>query len=69
MSRSGGGEAQGHVGEGQVGVVGTVWVWKVVVGIERRDRDVEMWRRWSIHGAGARERRANVNDIVVVVEE
>lgn len=59
MSRSGGVLAQEQVGEGQVGVVGMVsW---------RRVREVESWRRerGRMHGAGARESRANVKDIVV----
>jgi hypothetical protein len=61
MSRSGGVLAQEQVGEGQVGVVGMAWSW-------RRVREVESWRRerGRMHGAGARERRANVKDIVVV---
>jgi hypothetical protein len=62
MSRSGGVEAQAHVGEGQVGVV-EMEVWKRAVVVEKVRRGA-IRLVVCIHGAGARKRRANVKDMV-----
>jgi hypothetical protein len=64
MSRSGGVEVQAHVGAGQVGVVG-IEVWKCGSVVEKvRRGNVRRLKRRLIHGAGARKRRANVEDML-----
>jgi hypothetical protein len=58
MSRSGGEEVHSHVGEGHVAIVGMgVW-WRADVVAKVRGNVVRQASR--MHGAGARERRANV---------
>lgn len=56
MSRSGGVEAQAHVGDGHVAVVGIV-LWRSV-------RVVDKCRKLRMQGAGVRDRRANVYNMV-----
>jgi hypothetical protein len=63
MSRSGGVEAHSQVGEGHVAAVG-MGVW-ASAGVQEKVRMNGFVRRASrMHGAGARERRANVKDMV-----
>jgi hypothetical protein len=62
MSRSAGDEAHSHVGEGHVAVVGMRVTWRAGV-VEKVRRGV-VRRASRMHGAGARERRANVKAIV-----
>jgi hypothetical protein len=61
MSRSGGVEAQAHVGDGQVWVVG------IMEDLHRRKEwAVDLGRNGRRHGIEARGRRASVKDIMCV---